>query len=84
MLRPLACLSILLAIVSCARAQVPQPGEPVRLVLHPAALPEPSLKYPLLPPREGLAPEGDGLRLFKHVVVSELAGSELNRNRRCL
>jgi hypothetical protein len=61
--RALACLTILLAAVPPAAAQVPQPGEPVRLVLHPAALPDPSLKYPLLPPREDLAP-GNAAALY--------------------
>jgi hypothetical protein len=61
--RAVTCLLILLAAVPRAAAQVPQPGEPVRLVLHPAALPEPSLKYPLLPPRDDLAP-GNAAALY--------------------
>ena len=63
MSRALACFTILLAAVPPAAAQVPQPGEPVRLVLHPAALPELSLKYPLLPPREDLVP-GNAAALY--------------------
>ena len=56
MSRALAGLTVLLVALPRAAAQVPQPGEPVHLVLHPAALPEPSLKYPLLPARADLAP----------------------------
>ena len=49
MSRPLACLAVLLAALP-AVAQTAN-GEPLRLTLHPAALPQPSLKYRLLPDR---------------------------------
>jgi hypothetical protein len=56
MSRVLACLSVVLLVVSEAAAQLPRAGEPVRLALRPAALPEPSLEYRLLPDRRDLEP----------------------------
>jgi hypothetical protein len=75
--RTLACLAILLAAVPRAAAQVPQPGEPVRLVLHPAALPEPTLKYPLLPPREDLAPGNAAALYYRAEALLLLENSPL-------
>jgi hypothetical protein len=63
LLRALAGVTVLVAVSAPAAAQVPQPGEPVQLVLHPAALPEPSLKYPLLPLRSELVP-GNAAALY--------------------
>jgi hypothetical protein len=63
--RALAGFLVLLAAVGQSGAQVPQPGEPVRLVLHAAALPEPSLKYPLLPPRGDLAPGNAAAQYYR-------------------
>src|SRR5690349_19122390 len=56
MSRLLACLSLMVLIVPEAVAQLPRAGEPVRLALRPAALPEPSLEYRLLPDRRDLQP----------------------------
>jgi hypothetical protein len=56
MSRVLAGLSLVLLVVPEAAAQLPRPGEPVRLTLSPAALPEPSLRYRLLPDRRDLMP----------------------------
>jgi hypothetical protein len=49
--RYLACLTALAFAVSPLAAQTAQPGEPIRLTLHPAAAPSPALKYRLLPDR---------------------------------
>ncbi len=54
--RTIVCLSFLLVAVSPLAAQVRPQGEPVSLTLHPAASPEPSLKYRLLPDRTELVP----------------------------
>lgn len=56
MSRILTCLTVLLAAVAPLAAQVRRQGEPIPLTLHPAALPEPSLKYRLLPDRAELVP----------------------------
>ena len=61
MSRTLACLAVLLAALPAA-AQT-QNGEPLRLTLHPAALPTPSLKYRLLPDREEQGP-GNAATLY--------------------
>jgi hypothetical protein len=51
MSRSLLCLAALALAVSPLAAQTSQPGEPIRLTLHPAAAPSPALKYRLLPDR---------------------------------
>jgi hypothetical protein len=56
MSRILACLSLLLLVVSPAAAQLPRPGEPIPLTLTPTAPSTPSLKYRLLPDQRDLVP----------------------------
>ena len=56
MSRVLAGLSLVLLVVSEAAAQLPRAGEPVGLTVSPAALPEASLEYRLLPDRRDLLP----------------------------
>jgi hypothetical protein len=55
MSRTLACLMILLG-AGAATAQTRQPGDPIRLTLHPAALPVPASAYRLLPDARDLMP----------------------------
>jgi hypothetical protein len=55
MSRVLAALALFLAVVPFAAAQ-PQPGEPIPLTLSPATLPEPALRYRLLPDGRDLVP----------------------------
>jgi hypothetical protein len=56
MSRVLAGLSLVLFVASPAAAQLPRPGEPIRLTLGPAALAGPSLEHRLLPDRRELLP----------------------------
>src|SRR5947209_606916 len=60
--RFLACLLVLPAAVSSLAAQ-PGPGEPIRLTVHPAALPTPSLQHRLLPDRRDQGP-GNAAALY--------------------
>ena len=56
MSRTLSCLLVFLGAVPAALAQAPQPGDPIRLTLHPAALPVPASAYRLLPDARDLEP----------------------------
>ena len=56
MFRTLSCLIVLLAAVTAATAQTRQPGDPIRLTLHPAALPAPASAYRVLPDARDLVP----------------------------
>jgi hypothetical protein len=56
MSRTLGCLMVLLAAVPAATAQTRPPGEPVRLTLHAAALPEPASACRVLPDTRDMAP----------------------------
>jgi hypothetical protein len=73
------CFLVVLAAVAPVAADVPQPGEPVRLVLRPAALPEPSLKYPLLPPREDLVP-GNAAALYYRAEATLVGNSAVRED----
>ena len=56
MSRSLLSLAAVALAVSPLAAQTSQPGEPIRLALHPAAPPVPALKYRLLPDRAEQVP----------------------------
>jgi hypothetical protein len=63
MSRSLLCLSALALAVSPLAAQTSQPGEPIRLTLHPAAAPSPASRYVLLQDRADQVP-GNAATLY--------------------
>jgi hypothetical protein len=64
-------LLLLLAALGAARAQ--QPGEAIKLTIHPAALPAPLFKYPLLPSILEQQP-GNGALLYYRTFSPEWMG----------
>src|SRR5947209_2618622 len=69
MTRASSCLLLALAVIPSVHAQGPQPGDPVRLTLGPAAAPQPSLKYRLLPAPERQLPGNSATLYYRALTV---------------
>jgi hypothetical protein len=63
MSRTLGCLIVLFGAVTTVTAQTRQPGDPIRLTLHPAALPVPASAYRVLPDGREMLP-GNAAALY--------------------
>ena len=53
-----------------------RPGDPIQLVVSPAAAPKPSLKYRLIPDRRDLTP-GNAATLYYRAMASFVENSQL-------
>jgi hypothetical protein len=73
MKRRLASLAVLLAVAVAATAQAPPKPEPVKLTVHPAAAPSPTLKYELLPELKDQSP-GNAVQVYYRAFSPEWWG----------
>jgi hypothetical protein len=70
-------LSILLVITAAPFVHADaRPGDPIRLIVSPAATPKPSLKYRLMPDRRDLTP-GNAATLYYRAMASFVENSQL-------
>jgi hypothetical protein len=70
-------LSVLLVFVAVSFVQADaRPGDPIRLVVSPAAAPKPSMKYRLMPDRRDLTP-GNAATLYYRAMASFVENSQL-------
>jgi hypothetical protein len=75
MRRVLSVLFLFTVAVSFVQADA-RPGDPIRLVVSPAAAPKPSMKYRLMPDRRDLTP-GNAATLYYRAMASFVENSQL-------
>ena len=77
MRRVLCLLLVFSGIAQFVHAET-RPGDPIQLVVSPAAAPKPSLKYRLMPDRRDLTP-GNAATLYYRAMASFVENSFLLR-----